>query len=296
MKAIGFRSTRRAASLLVPLVVVSAAGCSSNPAADAELVAAPAPAPALESGPFLDPAPSGRPAPVIEPAASPPRALMPRSHRRSEGLDYVDLDDDHEEGWAAEGLWVGVLGGYSDVMDDFDGDVLSDPTGGTIIVPNIESDVGKGVQVSYRWYRHELVVAYTRFDFEDASFAGTPYETKFEYVDVLFRQYWLLKSPLQPYILAGLGYARAEAENAATDPGMTVTDDAVFRDGYSINLGIGLSFYPVPWVTVWGQGMYRINRFRRANGVAGAEFSDSVSAGAWEATAGASIRLLPPRP
>ncbi len=280
MKAIGFRPPRRFALVLVPFVCTWAVSCSSTPPGEstsAELVV------------------EARPAP---PLRHPDPTTPPRRDDDDDGFREVfvfdDLDETTHDGWAAQGLWVGVLGGYSDVLGDLDGDmVLTGPGAAEVLfLPDVEADTGYGAQISYRWHRYELLVVYEDFEFEDSEFGGVRFPTEFFYLDLMFRQYYWVESAVQPYVTAGAGWSRAEIANGSTDPGIPATQDAELEDGITINLGAGVAFYPLPWISVWGQGLWRFGRFESSDGVGGKLESD-VDSDAWEVTAGVSLLLLP---
>lgn len=271
MKATGFRFARRAAILLVPFVSALVGGCSSTPAGDPisrEIVAE-------------------RPAPAFASARQDPIEIP--EHGES-GLDYIkDERPPLPHGWPPRGLWIGVQSGYADVLGDFDGTMMLFGPTDTIFIPDIDAQVGYGATISYRFYKHELLVSYNVFDFDEASFGGVTLPTKFEYVDLMFRRYWLVNTPMQPFLTAGAGWAKAQVENGTTD-GVTV-QNAFFLDGISLNVGGGLALYPLPWISVFGQGIYRFAKFQSSEGIDG-ELASSVSFDGWEVMVGAQLRIL----
>lgn len=265
MKGIGNRSPLTAASAAVLACLGSLTACSSTP---------------NESMP---------PPPDVRVQAS--KASVAQDHEVVGRRRRVKLDDE-DDTWSAQGLYVGVFGAYEDVIgSDFGDDlVLVGPTD-VVIIPDVDADSGYGVSLSYRWRRWELIASYSQFE-HDSTFAGTDHQFDTNYIDVNLRYYYWAGTAIQPYLLAGGGISSAEIEDGTTDG--VVTRDAKLEDGISLNLGAGLAFYPIPWVQVFGQGMYRFAKFQASNGIDGKLDSD-IDSDTWEISVGASLRLLPPR-
>ncbi len=203
-----------------------------------------------------------------------------------------------DDAFASEGLYVGGILGAVEVYGDFEGDtvLVDDPMTPTtfVFIPELDAGGLYGLQVAYRWRRYEILVNWSMSQ-HDGSFQGVEHDTDFLFVDLLFKQYWFLESPLQPYIMAGFGVSEAKIDDGASDL-VTLTEDATLEDGISIDVGAGLALYPSPWFSVFGQGMWRFSKFERADGIGG-EFSieGDLQSDSLELSVGANVRLLRPR-
>lgn len=206
--------------------------------------------------------------------------------------------EERQKAWPATGLYIGGSVITSQPGGDFDGNTaLVGPTD-VITVPDIDVGAGGGLYVSYRWHMNEIQLQYSITE-HDGSFPGSPrdHDTKFYDFDVNWRHYIWEQSPFQPYGLLGLGIGSATIENGSTDQATgTVFKDAEMKDGISVNLGIGLAFYPLPGLMFFGQGMYRFVRYETSDGIDG-EFANTpdIDGDGWNVSFGAAIRLLPPR-
>lgn len=220
------------------------------------------------------------------------------------------VDDDHmdairastdkksdERSAGARGLYVGVTFSASQPMGDFDGDhALVGPTD-QIIIPELDVGPGAGAYVSYRWLRYELLLQYEFSEYDgDASGSPLTHDTEITNLDLNFRRYFWIRSPIQPYGLFGLGWSHAEIENAASDIPPTVVQTAELKDGINANLGIGVAFYPIKWMCIYGQAMYRFVRYGSSDGVAGDMSTiGDVDGDGWNLSFGGALRLLPSR-
>jgi len=200
--------------------------------------------------------------------------------------------------WPASGLYIGGAIITSQPLGDFDGDKAYTGPTDLVLIPDIDVGAGVGGYVSYRWHMNELLVQYSVTE-HDGDFSGSPrqHDTQFYDLDVNWRHYYLERSPIQPYALLGLGWARAEIDNGSTDQATgTIFEDATLRNGINVNLGAGVAVYTLPWVYFWGQAMYRFVRYETSSGIDGSfENSPDVDGDGWNLSFGAAIRVLPPR-
>jgi opacity protein-like surface antigen len=116
-------------------------------------------------------------------------------------------------------------------------------------------------------------------------------DTEFYNLDLNFRRYFWMRSPLQPYGIIGMGWSRAEIENGSTDG--TVVLDAELEDGISFNVGAGIALYPLKWVCLYGQAMYRFVRFGSSDGIGGDTSNiGDVDGDSWSLSFGGALRIL----
>ena len=206
--------------------------------------------------------------------------------------------------WSAEGLYVGFMGVLAGPGKDFDGSMaLASPTDVTtpdiVFIPDLDSGEGFGAYVSYRWRHWELMFVYEETE-HDGDFPTTAvsHDTTITNFDLNLRRYWGEEYAFQPFLLIGLGWSEADIENGSTDQAtMTVVADGGLEDGINLNLGGGLAFYPLPWVSVFGQAMWRFTEYKSTDGLAGKlDNGPTIEADGWNVSVGASIRLLRGRP
>ena len=166
-----------------------------------------------------------------------------------------------------------------------------------VIVPDLEADEGFAFSISYRWKRWEVSLTYDQTDHDgDFALSTLSHETEIENLDLNLKRYYLVQTPLQPYALAGLGWSRATIENGSTDADLSFVNVGEGRldDGVNVNLGAGIAFFPLPWVSVYAQGLYRFNEFLSSDGLAGG-LNSEVNGDNWQVSVGASLRLIPGR-
>ena len=207
-------------------------------------------------------------------------------------------DESEERSAGAPGLYVGVTFSTSQPLGDFDdGDnALVGPTD-QILIPELDVGAGVGAYVSYRWLRYELILQYEYSEY-DGEASGSPltHDTEIFCLDLNFRRYFWIRSPIQPYGLFGFGWTHAEIENAASDIPPTVVQTAELEDGINANLGIGVAFYPMKWLCLYGQAMYRFVRYGTSDGVGGTMSNiGDVDGDGWNLSFGGALRLLPGR-
>jgi opacity protein-like surface antigen len=204
--------------------------------------------------------------------------------------------DETPDIWPAQGLYVGGALISSQPLGDFDGESgLVGPTD-IILIPDIDVGAGGGVYVSYRWHMNELMLMYSITE-HDGEFSGSTreHDTTFYDLDINWRHYFWEHSAIQPYGLLGLGWARAKIDDGSTDQATgTIFQDAELQNGINVNVGAGVAIYTLPWVVLFGQGMYRFVRYESSDGIDG-NFSSDVDGDGWNVQFGAAIRLLPPR-
>lgn len=219
----------------------------------------------------------------------------------------LDIDDDSmrlprneeaEELWPAQGLYIGGEIITTQPLGDFDDGVgLQAPAGDILIVPELDVGAGIGAYVSYRWRMDEVVLqgSVSEHDGESSLVAGD-LDTQLFNLDLNWRHYFLEQSPLQPYALLGVGMSWADIENGARDQAMTVIEDAELDEGININVGAGAALYTLPWVVFYGQALYRFNVYKTADGISPEmSINGDVDGDTFSLSAGAAFRLAPPR-
>ena len=215
------------------------------------------------------------------------------SQWESEEIRLPSRKEDKKQ-WSREGLYVGFAFTYQDVLGDFqDGDlILVDPNATqAIFVPELDASEGYGAFLSYRWTNWEMLFNYEQFEHDGSFTGGGNFDTDFRYFDVMFRRYWWADKAIQPFLTIGAGIATAEVNNGTSD-GIN-TRDSELEAGLTFNAGGGLAFYPLPWVSIYGQGIYRFGRFPEADGINGRlPIEHDLDSDAWEISAGMSLRIL----
>lgn len=210
----------------------------------------------------------------------------------------IPSQEEEEDLWPAQGLYLGGEFITTQPLGDFDGDSqLFGPTD-EVLVPDLDVGAGVGVYLSYRWRMNEVVLEGSLTEHDgDFSNPSRTLDTRLLNLDLNFRHYFWEHSPLQPYALFGIGMARAEIEDGSTDQATEMAmEDAELTDGININVGVGAALYTLPWVMFYGQAMYRFNRYVTSDGIDG-EFENTpdIDGDTFSLSFGAAFRLLPPR-
>jgi hypothetical protein len=218
-----------------------------------------------------------------------------RGERPDPALSVPAQDREPEKAFAREGLYVGFQTGALDIYGDFDGDtsLVDDPMMPTsfVLIPDLDAGAVYGISVAYRWKRYEIAVVVGGSE-HDGTFQGASgFDTEIRHFDLLFKQYWWIGKPIQPYVVAGLGVSEATIDNGATD--QMVTADAMLEDGVSLDFGAGLALYAGPWASVYGQALWRFSSFETADGIGGElPISEHLDSDSLELTVGVSLRIL----
>jgi len=242
-----------------------------------------------------EPMPSWSPELVAtRPAAAP-------SVARSDNDDVrIPREESQPDIWPARGTYLGIALITSQPNEDFDGKTIYSSGNSELLIPDVDVGAGGGLYLGQRWHMNELVIQYSITD-HNGKFNGTglDHDTKFYDLDFNWRRYFLEHSALQPYTLLGLGISRAKTDNGSRDLStVPITyGDGEAKDGISLNVGLGAALYTLPWVSFWGQAMYRFVRYKAADGiVAGNGPADpDIIGNGWNVSFGASIRLIPAR-
>ena len=262
---------------LAPALLLSG-GCSSTPA--------------------LPPMPAWT-APVG--AVSPASAPLPAAAQKDDPIRAPLVETEETEGAALSGLYLGFSLATAQPLGDFDGDLaLAGPTD-LVLVPDLDVGAGGGAYISYRWSMNELLLQY-EVTGHDGSFsgAGGEQDSTVHNLDINLRHYFGKQSFMQPYAVGGLGWSRVSIDDGSTlqagfPPGTTF-EDAELTDGINVNLGLGLAIYPLSWLILYGEGMYRFVRYESSDGSDGSSTnSTNVDGDGWRLAAGAAFRLLPSR-
>ncbi len=237
------------------LLILSAAGCASSapvravyPTA-AELVAAPSP------------------------TSSSTRA----SPKRKDYEDYVD-----HSGWAKQGVYIGGnVVQNSEIGHDFDGDtVLVDEDGNAIVLPDLGSDQGFGVRLGYRFQKRALELGLERL-YIDGEFLGFGVDTEVTYLNLHFKEYFLTKTPIQPFLLLGASSIWAELEDAAVNAAGTALRNADLV-GHSGNVGGGIAVLPLPSIHLEASAIYHLSTITQASGFGNSSLIDgNVDMSGW---------------
>ncbi len=221
---------------------------------------------------------------------------------KDEGLRPPGPPPVEEDSFPARGLYLGGSLISALPMGDFDGEQALAGMTDLVLIPDLDVGAGFGGYISYRWYQNELLLQYevTENDGEH-DFTSLDHDTTFYNLDLNLRHYFWPKSALEPYALIGVGWGEAEIDDGSVDKASiiagqppAIVKDAELEDGISVNVGAGLALYPLPWVVLFGEGVYRFMRYGSSEGIDGT-FSNigDVDGDGWRIAFGAAIRLLP---
>jgi hypothetical protein len=271
------------ASLSLPVVLALAGACA---------------------GPALAPEmPAWSPSSVELVAAAAPRDDQlegPRPPVQDDEPMRVPNQEELPDLWPAQGLYIGGAVITADFLGDLDNgdDGLLGPTD-VVYIPDLDVGAGGGIYLSYRWRMNELLVQYSLTEHDgDHDLTTLDHDSTVKTFDLIWRHYFWEESPLQPYGILGLGRSQIEVDNGTSDQLQTPGsfEEGSLEDGINVNVGAGIALYTLPWVSVWGQAMYRFNRFKTSDGIDG-EFPNTpdIDGDSYELSFGASLRLLPGR-
>ncbi len=239
------------------------------------LFAACSSAPVRTTGPEAPPAPAL--ARGVEAHAS--EASASRQDRRSRRRS--------DEGIAnSTGYTIGVAGQQIRVTGEFDGDEALVGPDDVIVIPDLDSDTGYKASVGYRWRSSAFELSVEAVE-HDGDFGGLPADTTFYSINATWREYFWVKSFLQPYGLFGIGVVRGDIDDGSSD-GMT-TEDATL-DGIQVQVGAGLALYVLRHLSFDVYGLYRFVRFMEADGIGGnLPIGENLEGDSWVLGVGATL-------
>lgn len=241
---------------------------SATPAATLGLVLALLPAAACSA-----PAPRRAEFPsVVELVASPAPVAAAAPKAAAARRDYEDYIDD--SGWAKQGVYIGgSVGQTYDIDGDFDGNTgLVDEDGNFIVLPELDDDPGFGVRLGYRFHHRALELCLSRY-IVDGDFQNVGIETELTYLDLNFKEYFLVDTPVQPFVLLGLSSIWGELEDAAVNASLTAVRNAELI-GHAGNVGAGIAFLPLPSLHLEAAAVYRVAEITEARGFGNANLID----------------------
>lgn len=167
--------------------------------------------------------------------------------------------------YAKEGLYVGPTLPYNTISGDFDGNTLLASTTEIIAVPKVESGFGFGALLGVRFKKGALELSYLRSE-HDATWLGGKGTVAYNIVDIDFKIYPSVDSPIQPYLLLGMGFPWLVVHDGSASG--TAVGDATLT-GIGLNIGGGLSYYLHPTICVNGGVIYRWINYSTAKVVMG---------------------------
>jgi hypothetical protein len=130
----------------------------------------------------------------------------------------------------------------------------------------------------------------------DASFGGANMDTEVEFLDLMWRRYYNIDSPLQYFLTAGIGWSEGTIDDSGFDMNLMTVSDTELLSGVNYNLGGGITLYTTPWVALYGQFLWRFGRYAEVRGPFGKSLTkQNIDSDAWELGGGANFRLLRPR-
>ena len=179
---------------------------------------------------------------------------------------------------------LGDLDGTTAVVDD-----VMTPTQ-FVFLPDIDATAGFALAISNRWKEWEIGVGYGRTDF-DASFGGVPMDTLIETIDLNVKRFYRVDQNIQPYLLVGIGWAKGVIEDGALDA--SGVQDAKLKDGINFNIGVGASLFTTPWLSFFGQAVWRFGRYDSVDGTFGTSLvSGTIDSDSYEISGGVAFRIM----
>jgi outer membrane protein len=176
--------------------------------------------------------------------------------------------------YAKEGFYFGVILPYNTVDGDFDGEtayqnVPGSPVEEMLLVNDLDGGLGWGAALGYRLPRLAMELNYLRSK-HDQSFGGFDMgEAELQTLNLDLKYFFLHDKPVQPYLLAGVGYYWLTEEDSAFSPDViapTKVDDATFSN-FGLNGGGGVAIYISPRVAVNGGVIFRWTQFTDVQGI-----------------------------
>ncbi len=167
-----------------------------------------------------------------------------------------------------EGIYVGGSLVHNSIGADFDGDSgYYYPAGNQFsVVPSVDSDIGFGFFIGYRLERWALELSYQRVEHDTTNVLTGSQDSDYNVIDLNVKVDVFPQGRFRPYALVGIGAPWLNVDNVRTDDNGVTWTDSTFT-GYTVNGGLGFSYYfDQRWFLTAGV-MYRWQHFRDLDGL-----------------------------
>lgn len=175
-------------------------------------------------------------------------------------------------GFAKEGAYIGfgVLPNFTIDAEEFTGGVIyvSEDDGEQTVIPTLDKRPVFRTIVGFRARPAALEFSYDRAEFKD-DFLGLTGNSAYNSINVDVRVFFMTRSRIQPYILAGGAFQWVHVDDGSYAPGADPFFDAPIGDagfkGYGLNTEAGVAVFATrrAWVTLGGS--YRVLWFRHGS-------------------------------
>ena len=168
------------------------------------------------------------------------------------------------DSYAKNGFYIGVAKTKVSIGGDFDGQsYLTDGTE-VILIPKINDGSGTSFQIGGRGGDTAFELNYLKSS-HDATFSGATTKADFSMLSLDSRIFFMTNHPVQPYMLQGMIFTANLTVKDGSSNGSVVSDGR-FRGLLGFNWGAGVSYYPIPSVSLNAGLVYRNMSFNQASG------------------------------
>ena len=179
---------------------------------------------------------------------------------------YVYAED--SEFFIEEGFYIGGSLVHNSIGSDFDGNSGYRYAEGNqlSVVPSVDSDIGFGCFIGYRLERWALELSYQRVEHDTSNVLTGSQDSDYNVIDLNVKVDVLPQGRFRPYALVGIGAPWFNVDNVRTDDNGATWSDSTFK-GYTVNGGLGFSYYFNPRWFLTAGAMYRWQHFRDLDGL-----------------------------
>ncbi len=179
---------------------------------------------------------------------------------------YVCAEE--SEFFLKEGFYMGGSLVHNTIGADFDGDSGYYYSGNNqlSVVPSVDSDMGFGVFLGYRLERWALELSYQRVEHDTTNVLTGSQDSDYNVIDLNVKVDVFPQGRFRPYALVGIGAPWLNVDNVRTDDNGATWADSTFT-GYTVNGGLGLSYYFNQRWFLTTCAMYRWQHFRDLDGL-----------------------------
>lgn len=180
------------------------------------------------------------------------------------------------EDYAKQGFYIGYAKTKVGIGGDFDGQsYLTDGTE-VIAIPKIKDGPGRVLQFGSREKDFAVELNYVKSS-HDVTFLGAPSTADFSMWSIDGKSFFLTDYPVQPYLQLGLILtASLTVKDGAAD--LSKTADGKFRGIFGLDYGAGVSYYPIPSVSLSAGVVYRYMSFYQVQGTGDSKkYEDGLS-------------------
>ncbi len=162
-----------------------------------------------------------------------------------------------------QGFTISLNLPYNSLSKGFDGETILVGTNDVFIVPKVDAGFGWGITIEMRSEKYSLDLSYLESK-HDVMWANISAEAIYRVISIDYKYYILVHSKFQPFIQLGwIPIMPLRVYDGAVIVSSNLVSDARYIGNIgNFQVGLGMSYYFTPKVSVKVAGLYRSSKYR----------------------------------